>query len=135
MAERSRKWRAAGKITVAAIAGMLLFVALPEAGRWVNGGALAQQMLNGLYGNSNAVTGATIVGNGQGGTAANVTTTGTPGQTTVGADINATGCAGQNVTGLRVIQNGPGTGLNVTVNGNGGSTTGMQVTVGSRPCN
>ena len=67
----------------------------------------------------NSVTGTTIIGNNQGGAAAEVLSSGSPGQPSVGMDITASGTPGQNVTGLKVIQNGPGTGLKVIQNGPG----------------
>jgi hypothetical protein len=79
----------------------------------------------------NHLVGATIIGNGQG-TAADVTVMGSPGQTSpaVGMDISAIGRPGQSVTGLNVIQNGPGTGMHVTVGGNG-PAVGVRVSVGN----
>lgn len=65
------------------------------------------------------VVGAEIVGNNQRGAAAEVISNGLPGQPSIGLDVSATGAPGQSVTGLRVIQNGPGTGLRVIQNGPG----------------
>jgi len=135
MVEQARRERPYRKIAVRVIAGLAIFVGAPECGRWMYGGALAQQALSGFYGDPNSVVGATIIGNGQGGPAASISAFGSPGQPpAVGASINATGCPGQSVTGLRVIQTGSGTGLNVTVGGNG-PATGLNVTVGTAPCN
>jgi hypothetical protein len=80
----------------------------------------------------NSITGMTIQGNHQGGAAAEVNVTGSANQAKppVGLDINVVGAPGQSVTGLRVIQNGPGTGLKVTVGGDG-PATGVRVTVGT----
>jgi hypothetical protein len=74
-----------------------------------------------------SITGAEIIGNNQGGPAAEIQSNGTVGNPSVGADITANGQPGQSVTGLRVIQSGPGTGLRVIQNGPG---VGMRVTVG-----
>jgi hypothetical protein len=79
----------------------------------------------------NHLVGATIIGNGQG-PAADVTVMGSPGRTSpaVGMDINVAGKPGQSATGLNVIQNGPGTGMRVTVGGNG-PAVGVRVSVGN----
>jgi hypothetical protein len=71
---------------------------------------------------SSVVVGATIVGNGQGGPAADVVGTD---QQAPAAKIAASGCGGQSVTGLSVTQTGPGTGLRIVQSGPG---TGMRVT-------
>lgn len=77
------------------------------------------------------VTGATIIGNG--GSGADITATGIAGQPApVGWDIQASGAPGQSVTGLRVIQNGPGTGMRITVGGTG-PATGVRVGVVAPP--
>lgn len=104
--ETNNIWKTIGLFSI----GILTFLGIPEAGRLIHGGALAQQTFGGYYGSPNAVTGAEITGNNQGSPAMNLNVTGAPGQTTVGKDIRAMGCPGQNVMGLRVIQNGPGTG-------------------------
>jgi len=80
------------------------------------------------------VTGMSIIGNGQGGPAAEVSVTGTQNQRSppVGLDVNAVAGPGQSATGLSVTQTGPGTGLKVTVGGDGPST-GARVTVGTKP--
>lgn len=66
-----------------------------------------------------ATVGSEIIGNGQGGPAAEIISNGTPGHPSVGMDVTTTGTPGQSVTGVRVIQNGPGTGLRVIQNGPG----------------
>lgn len=83
---------------------------------------------------NNSVTGMTIQGNSQGDPAAEFSATGSHNQAAppVGLDINAVGGPGQSVTGLRIIQNGPGTGLKVTVGGSG-PATGVRVNVESKP--
>lgn len=82
----------------------------------------------------NSVTGMTVEGNGQGSAAADVSVTGSTNQSVppVGLDVNAVGAPGQSVTGLKIIQRGPGTGLKITVGGDG-SATGARVTVGAPP--
>ncbi len=76
----------------------------------------------------NRVVGAEIIGNHQGGAAAEINSTGTALSPSVGADVSVQGQPGQSVTGLRVIQNGPGTGLRINQTGPG---VGLRVTVGS----
>jgi hypothetical protein len=83
---------------------------------------------------ANEVVGTTIQGDGRGGTGADVSVTGSPNQATppVGMDVTAIGRPDQSVTGMRIIQNGPGTGMRVTV-GSDGPATGVRVTVGTKP--
>jgi hypothetical protein len=76
------------------------------------------------------VIGGSVVGNG--GVGADISVTGSAGQPPrVGWGIQAQGAPGQSVTGLQVIQNGPGTGMRVTVGGDG-PATGVSVTVTGR---
>src|SRR5271168_2028488 len=60
------------------------------------------------------VIGARVINNG--GAGADISVTGAAGQPPrVGWNIQAAGSPGQSVTGLQVMQNGPGTGMRVTV--------------------
>ncbi len=73
--------------------------------------------------------GQSIVNSG-GGVGADISVIGSAGQEPkTGLDIHADGAPGQSVTGLRIIQNGTGTGMRVTVGGDG-PATGVRVTVG-----
>jgi hypothetical protein len=112
---------------VGGIFGALAIISIGEMVR--PSGVKAQSAPNQTYKNEatpmatendlNNVTGTTIIGNNQGGAAAEVLSSGSPRQPSVGMDITASGAPGQNVTGLKVIQNGPGTGLRVIQNGPG----------------
>lgn len=76
------------------------------------------------------VVGASIVSNG--GTGADIYVNGVAGQPApVGWDVQASGRASQSTTGLQVIQNGPGTGMRITVGGDG-PATGVRVNVTGR---
>jgi hypothetical protein len=75
------------------------------------------------------VIGKSIVNSG-GGVGADISVIGSGQEPKTGLDIRADGAPGQSVTGLQVIQNGPGTGMRITVGGDG-PATGVRVTVGS----
>ena len=77
------------------------------------------------------VTGMTV-SNSNGGTGADVRVSGSAEQAepSVGLDVGATAKPGQSVTGLRIIQTGPGTGMRITVGGNG-PAVGARVNVGT----
>ena len=98
---------------VSMIAGVIFFI----------GGAIWQFTSAGIAQTSNNdpnhVTGLNIVGNSQGGVAAEIVSNGLPGQPSVGADIRTVVGPGQSVTGVNVTQTGPGTGLRVIQTGPG----------------
>lgn len=73
-----------------------------------------------------SVTGVSIVGNSQGGVAAEIIGNGQHG---AASEIDANGYPGQSVTGLSVTQIGPGTGLRVVQTGPG---TGLRITATSK---
>src|SRR5438105_86195 len=118
MAEQTRGAR---KPTLWLLAGLTLFVGLPEGARWLNGGAFAQETFNSLQ---NTVIGNAVLGH----QSYSVTTPGAGSVT--GGESNMTVCPGENsprnVIGTYVP---PGGSLNstVTVTGNsGGSATGYR---------
>ena len=134
-----------GRVITSFIFGGILLTGLTESLRWVANEVSAQThnqtqvsadsevtVSDNAKSKPSDVVGAVIVGNGQGGVAADIAVTGTSGQMApvVGMDIHATGAPGQSVTGLKIIQNGPGTGLRVTVGGNG-PAVGVRSTVTS----
>jgi hypothetical protein len=119
--------------TFGAVLGASLFVWGGYVARDFWSAKAQTQMEQPMSNKDNSVTGMTIEGNRQGGTAAEVNVTGSVNQPApVGLEINAVGAPGQSVTGMRVIQNGPGTGLKVTVGGDG-PATGVRVRVGTEP--
>ena len=84
-----------------------------------NPGISAGEMPMPLNNDPSHVTGMTIVGDGQGGAAAEISSKGLPGQPSTGADIRTIIGPGQSGTGLSVTQTGPGTGLRVIQTGPG----------------
>jgi hypothetical protein len=80
------------------------------------------------------VTGLSIANSG-GGTGADITALGSAGSSVpvIGKDIQMNLCSGQSATGVSVIQNGPGTGMKVTVGGDG-PATGVRSAITVRNC-
>ena len=104
--------------------GLLVFIAVPEGVRWMQGGAIAQQaiFLN------NTIIGNTINGR------SDYSATGVPGQTgpVVGGESTVTVCPGQGGVGQNVIGTyvPPGSTMTATAQGGGGgSVTGYRSTV------
>ena len=134
---RFAKFSSRVRYTAGFAIGLVIFLAAPEGVRWINGGAVAQQALGGIYGNGPApIIGDNVMGQ------RNVTVTTGPGQTgaVVGGETNMTVCPnglapGQGAIGTYV---GPGGNMTVTVtaNGGGGSATGYRSTmiVGGAGC-
>jgi hypothetical protein len=71
------------------------------------------------YNLDRAPSGLEIIGGPNGGTTAEIRSTGSPGAPSVGADVTMIIPPGQAGVGVRVIQTGPGTGLRVIQNGPG----------------
>jgi len=102
------------------IVGLILLVGGGVA-HFISTGSVMAQNLPGPSGSQlDHVTGLSIVGNGQGGPAAEIISGGgTQSAPSVGMDLNTVAKPGQSVTGVGVIQKGPGTGLRVIQTGPG----------------
>jgi hypothetical protein len=117
--------------------GLIVFIAVPESVRWMNGGAVAQQTLSNIYNlPNNTAIGTVILGD------KTVSATGSPDQTApvIGGESNVTACPGQGSSPQSVVGTyvGPGSHLNVTASSGGGKgpVTGFRssVTVGGPGC-
>lgn len=116
--------------------GLVVFVAVPETARWINGGPIAQQTLNGIPGMPESTTVGAFINH-----PTTLSVTGSPGrgQTLVGGESSVTACPGQGAQNVIGTYVGPGGSLrsNVTVTGGeGGSAIGFRssVKVGGPGC-